>query len=179
MLYFAATLSLTALPAIRIARDDERDAIAALTTRAYREYAAIMDPLAWEGLESAVRAALASNDPIERIVATNDDHIVGSVFLYPPASRAYSFTDARADWPELRLLAVAPAWRGRGVARALVVECIRRARAMGAEELGLHTSCSMHAAIELYRHMGFVRAPERDFRPPGAELVEGYRLMLR
>jgi hypothetical protein len=26
--------------------------------------------------------------------------------------------------------------------------------------------------------MGFVRAPEHDFRPDGAELVEGFRLPL-
>lgn len=42
----------------------------------------------------------------------------------------------------------------------------------------MHTSVSMRAAIRLYERMGFVRAPEHDFRPPGAELVEGYRLRL-
>lgn len=167
------------MTAIRTARDDERPAITALTLRAYREYATIMDPLAWGGLDVAVRTALDSDERAERIVAESDGQIVGSVFLYPPASRAYDFADAGAEGPELRLLAVAPEWRGRGIARALVVECIRRARAMGAGELGLHTSRSMVAAIELYRHMGFVRAPERDFRPPGAEVVEGYRLALR
>jgi hypothetical protein len=36
----------------------------------------------------------------------------------------------------------------------------------------------MATAIDLYRRMGFVRAPELDFQPPGAELVEGFRLAL-
>jgi ribosomal protein S18 acetylase RimI-like enzyme len=49
---------------------------------------------------------------------------------------------------------------------------------MGARELGLHTSASMRAAMRMYERMGFVRAPEYDFRPPGAELVEAYRLPL-
>jgi ribosomal protein S18 acetylase RimI-like enzyme len=57
-------------------------------------------------------------------------------------------------------------------------ECVRRARRAGADALGLHTSRSMRAAIRLYERMGFVRAPERDFRPEGAELVEAYRLPL-
>jgi ribosomal protein S18 acetylase RimI-like enzyme len=68
--------------------------------------------------------------------------------------------------------------RGRGVGRALVAECVRRARAMGAAALGLHTSASMTAAIALYEGLGFVRTPEHDFRPEGAELVTGYRLDL-
>ena len=37
---------------------------------------------------------------------------------------------------------------------------------------------SMAAALRMYGRMGFVRAPEHDFRPPGAELVEAYRLPL-
>ena len=57
-------------------------------------------------------------------------------------------------------------------------ECVRRARSAGAHELGLHTSRSMRSAIRLYTRLGFTRAPERDFQPPGAELVEGYRLAL-
>ena len=67
---------------------------------------------------------------------------------------------------------------GLGVGHALVDECVRRARRAGAAELGLHTSESMRVARRMYERMGFERAPERDFRPGGAELVEGYRLRL-
>src|SRR5919206_501883 len=105
--------------------------------------------------------------------------LVGSVLLYPPAADAYAGSAARVRWPEVRLLAVAPEARGTGVGRTLMDECVRRARAMGAAELGLHTSASMRAAMRMYERMGFVRAPEFDFRPPGAELVEAYRLDLR
>jgi GNAT superfamily N-acetyltransferase len=164
---------------IRDALPDERGAIASLTLRAYGEYAAIMDPLAWDGLESAINAALSSDDRIDRIVALDDAGIVGSVLLFPPAIQAYAFSRERGAWPELRLLAVAPEARGKGVGEALVNECIRRARAIGAHELGLHTSRSMRSAMRLYERMGFVRAPERDFHPPGTEVVEGYRLPLR
>src|SRR4051794_31835351 len=125
---------------IRDARPDEHEAITALTIAAYRQYATIMGPLAWEGLDRAVRAALATTDSVERIVAENDGEIVGSVLLFPAAVQAYDFIDARVAAPELRLLAVADGWRGKGIGEALVNECVRRARASGASELGLHTS---------------------------------------
>jgi GNAT superfamily N-acetyltransferase len=163
---------------VRDARDDERAAIRDLTMRAYAEYATVMTPSAWAALDGAVRAALASDERMDRLVAERDGRLVGSVLLYPPAADAYAGSAARVRWPEVRLLAVAPEARGAGVGRALMDECVRRARAMGAAELGLHTSASMRAAMRMYERMGFVRAPEYDFRPPGAELVEAYRLDL-
>ena len=163
---------------VRDAREDERDAIRELTLRAYEEFATVMTPSAWAGLEQAVRAALASSAEADRIVAERDGALVGGVMLYPPAADAYGGAVERASWPEVRLLAVAPEARGLGVGRALMDECVRRARRAGATALGLHTSASMRSAMRIYERMGFVRAPEYDFRPAGAEVVEGYRLAL-
>ena len=167
---------------VRDAGPSDRDAIRGVTLEAYAEYARLMEPSAWAGLERAVRTALAADAPdVHRIVAEHAGAVVGSVMLYPPATDAYhgeAGEGAEAAWPELRLLAVSRAARGLGVGRLLVDECARRARAMGSTDLGLHTSESMRAARRLYESMGFVRAPEHDFRPEGAELVEGYRLRL-
>lgn len=163
---------------IRDARDEDREAVRELTLAAYAEYAEVMEPSAWAGLYGAVRAALESDAAMDRIVAEHGGRIVGCVMLFPPRVQAYGELAGAARAPELRLLAVSPAARGLGVGRALVDECIRRARRMGATELGLHTSKSMEVAMGLYRRMGFVRAPEADFQPEGAELVEGYRLPL-
>jgi putative SOS response-associated peptidase YedK len=44
------------------------------------------------------------------------------------------------DWPIVRMLVVDPAARGRGVGRALMDECCRRARRDGSRVLALHTS---------------------------------------
>lgn len=161
---------------IRDARADEREAVRALTMAAYAEYAAIMEPSAWDGLRGAMLAGLATEQPVERIVAELDGELVGSVMLYPPAVSAYGDLGGSAAAPELRLLAVAGSARGLGIGRALVDECVRRARRTGADALGLHTSKSMRVAIGMYERMGFVRAPEHDFRPPGGELVTAYRL---
>lgn len=164
---------------IRDARADELPAIAELTRLAYREYATIMTPPAWAGLSSAIENALASDQSVQRIVAEENGRIVGSAMLYPPAANAYGDDVHSVSWPELRLVSVATEARRRGIARSLVNECVRRARAAGATEIGLHTSHSMQAAMRMYRSMGFERAPEHDFQPPGAELVEAYRLKLR
>lgn len=164
---------------VRDARPDERAAVAKITMRAYAEFATVMRPEAWRGLERAVRVALQST-VAERIVAesVDDGVLLGSVMLFPPASAAYGDLAAAASGPELRLLAVTPEARGLGVGQALVEECIRRARASGAAEIGLHTSASMQAAMRMYQRFGFERVPERDFQPPGAEVVQGYRLVL-
>lgn len=163
---------------VRDARPDERDAVRDLTLRAYAEFATVMTPAAWAGLDAAVRSALESDAPADRIVAERGGALVGSVMLYPPAVDAYGGLAGRVRWPEVRLLAVAPEARGDGVGRALMNECVRRARAAGATDIGLHTSASMRSAIRIYTRMGFVRAPEHDFQPEGAEVVEGYRLPL-
>src|SRR5215207_8031961 len=165
-------------PLVRTARLADRGAIARLTLAAYREYATSMAPDAWRALDQAIRSSLADDTNVTRLVAELHGAIVGSAALYAPDSAAYGSLASLTPWPEVRLVAVDPAVRGRGVARALVEECIMRARTSGATALGLHTSRSMHAAKKLYEHMGFVRDPEHDFQPPGAELVEGYLLRL-
>ena len=144
----------------------------------YAEAAALVGAADAATLARPVRAALDSGEPAERIVAEHAGELVGSVMLFPPASDAYAGAAGRANWPELRLLAVAPEARGLGVGRVLVEECVRRAHRAGAAELGLHTSASMRVAMRLYERMGFVRAPEYDFQPEGAEVVEAYRLPL-
>lgn len=164
---------------VRDAHDGERGIIREVTLAAYAELARVMEPPAWAGLDGAVRAALDTEVPgVERIVAERAGKVVGSVMLYHPSTDAYGGAVKRVSWPELRLLAVSPAARGAGVGQALVDECVRRARAMGAGELGLHTSHSLRAAVRMYERMGFVRAPEFDFQPEGAELVMAYRLPL-
>ena len=163
---------------VRGARADERSAVRELTLRAYAEFASIMDPVSWAELDGAVRGALASQAPSQCIVAADHERLIGSVMLYPAHADAYGDLARAVDSPEVRLVAVAPDARGRGVARALMEECIRRARASGAAMLSLHTSRSMRTAMALYARMGFERDPRTDFQPPGAELVEGYRLRL-
>lgn len=165
---------------IRDATDADWKEASEVTRRAYSEFAFVMEPDAWIELSEAIESALKSILPHDRIIALEGGKIVGSVLLFAPSAKLYGGapTNVTGEGPELRALAVSRDARGKGVARALVDECIRRARASGAKELGLHTSRSMRAARRLYDHLGFERVPERDFHPSGAEVVEGYRLKL-
>lgn len=162
---------------VRDAEPEERDVVVELTRMAYAEFQSVMKPGAWRGLANAIEEVLANSGPAEIIVALEEDQIVGSVFLYPGGSSPYPDEPALTE-PEFRLLSVRPTHRGKGFGRALVNECVNRSRAAGAKAIGLHTSASFKDAIALYRKMGFERAPERDFQPPDAEVVEGYCLTL-
>ena len=162
---------------IRDARPDEREKVRTLTRLAYDEFSTTMSPEAWRALHAAVERVLHDSGAGECIVADDEGRIVGSVFLYPADVAPYDGGNVQ-PLPELRLLAIAPNARRRGIGRALVDECIRRSKMSGAAALGLHTSKSLGAAIAMYEAMGFRRVPERDFQPEGAELVQGYQLAL-
>jgi predicted N-acetyltransferase YhbS len=161
---------------IRDARADDQDAIRDVTLSAYQEYAAIMQ-VHWEGYRQGILATLANVKPAEQIVAEQDDTIVGAVLLFPAGTVLTTPNGASVTltWPEVRLLAVAPATRGHGIGAALVRECMRRARQSGAAALTLHTTDMMQVAMSMYEQMGFVRASELDFHPAPEITIKGYR----
>jgi ribosomal protein S18 acetylase RimI-like enzyme len=162
---------------IRDARADELDTVASVMVAAYEEYIppdATGDVLAYREEIRDVRSRLAH---ATLIIATEGDRILGAVTYFPDAG-----ADTHAGWPHgwavIRLLAVHPTARGRGIGRALTDECIRRARASGARAVGLHTTVFMAVAREMYERMGFVRAPRFDFTPMPGILVMAYELIL-
>ena len=165
---------------IRDATSADYAAMRSLTLEAYEPYAQTMPEAAWGALYQAVTSVLNNLDAqeAEKIVAERSDQIVGSVLLYPPTEEDSYGQGKEATHPELRLLAVAPQARGLGIGRTLVDECIRRAKAMRATKLGLHTSDYMDVATALYLKLDFVRAPEADFEAAGPHTVKGYQLEL-
>lgn len=164
---------------IRDARSNDRGAIETVTLAAYEQYAALM-PAHWDGYRRNILATLAATLPEAQIVAEEDGRVVGSVLLYPAGSamaRPGGGSITLVE-PEVRLLAVAPAARGRGVGVTLMDECIRRARQSGAAALTLHTTDIMQAAMRLYERLGFRRAPELDIQAAPGVTIKGYRLGL-
>ena len=160
---------------VRDARPEDRAAIEAVTLSAYQQYATAL-PAVWDAYRRNIVATLADFAPADQLVAEEDGRIVGAVLLYPGAAMAAG-APAR-QWPEVRLLAVAPDARGRGIAAELMQACAARARRSGASALALHTTDVMTAAIRLYERLGFERAPDLDFEPAPGIVAKGFRLAL-
>jgi predicted N-acetyltransferase YhbS len=140
---------------------------------AYAQYAADLAPAFWQQYEVDLRDVASRAQEATVLVAEEDGRIVGAVGLYPRSE----------VWPEgwagIRVLAVSPAHRRRGIGRALVEECIRRADALGAKAIGLHTVGFMAGASELYASLGFRRLPAFEFRGESGTLVLAFGLALR
>ncbi|TMK20889.1 MAG: GNAT family N-acetyltransferase [Actinobacteria bacterium] len=158
---------------VREASPAEIDAVADLLAAAYIEYEPGSRDAAfraeWDRYFAEIRDVSGRRDDGSILfVALDGDRIVGSATFYPPGSTE----DRPPGWAGVRLVGVHPDARGRGVARALTEECLRRARADGATAVGLYTSTIMTAARRLYERIGFVREPEHD-----REFVPGLTLM--
>ncbi len=165
---------------VRKAEDGDREAVLQVTLAAYQEYAAVMPPLHWRLYRENIIATLADTGEAQQLVATLDRQVVGTVLLYWQGMAPGEAGSGRPAlrWPEVRLLAVDPQWRGRGIGETLMMACIELARLAGAQALTLHTNDMMVAAVRLYLRMGFERAPELDFSPVEGVVIKGYRFDL-
>lgn len=77
----------------------------------------------------------------------------------------------------IRLLGVDPAFRMRGIGRALTLTCIGLARARGHAQVVLHTTRAMPVAWGHYLRLGFARSHDLDFSQHGLTVM-GFRLEL-
>ncbi|MFB3162201.1 GNAT family N-acetyltransferase [Neobacillus sp. 179-J 1A1 HS] len=164
---------------IREAKEKELPYIREQRVNAYVEHSAKIPEGHWLALKQAILSEGDTLPGVERIVADIDGEIAGSVVLFPAKIDAYDGNVEVLDYPEIRMLAVSPEMRGKGVASALVSECIQRAKARGYQSIGLHTGEFMETAMNLYERLGFERLPQYDFEPANdGIIVKAYRLSL-
>jgi ribosomal protein S18 acetylase RimI-like enzyme len=147
---------------VRLASPDEYNAVGRVTLDAYVADGFLVadDDYAAELLDAATRGREA-----ELVVALDDEtaDVIGTVTYCPPGS---PWRELGSDGEgEFRMLAVAPANRGRGVGRALVQYCIDRTAQLGLSGLTICSLPEMTTAHRLYERFGFRRAPERDWHP--------------
>lgn len=159
---------------VREAAPGEYGAIADLTVDAYREFRAAIGPELWEAYELDLRAVPERAREAVILVAEEASSLVGAAAYYRPGYRQMQWFPKEHAW--LRVLAVSPAQRGRGIGRMLTEECIRRARSEGASGLGLHTTHLMTTARAMYEQMGF--QVEEEFETDGGIKVWQYLLPL-
>ncbi len=172
-----AALSIENGLCLRDARPDELDKIASLLRDAYQEYERSLPPNIWQGYLQNIVDVRSRLDVAELIVAELKSERVGAVTLYlnvadsPPGGWP-------KGWAGVRLLAVHPSYRHKGIGHALMDECFGRCRQRGIRNIGLHTTIIMEVARGMYERMGFVRVPEYDFHPRPEVTVMAYRFDL-
>lgn len=166
-------------------RPEEAGAVVDLLMAANEEHLARFPPPIDEAYRQELASVPGRLGAGEVYVAEVGGELAGTVTFFP---------DAGLDghpWPPggaaVRFLAVAPPARGQGVGGALLGACVDEARRRGASFVGLHTAPFMDAAVRLYEHHGFSRAPRHDFDPDlyygrgrseGDERVRGLAYML-
>lgn len=161
---------------IREAKRDEVHLLKEQRLAAYQDFQQELSPKNWGQLESNLAFANNMEPGVEVFVAEIGWEIVGSVMLFPANSYSYSNEKEMTKYPEIRLLAVTPEYRSRGVGKALVEHCIDISKIRKQKSIGLYTGCFMKHAIELYEKMGFKRISSLDFKPLNDEFtVKAFR----
>ena len=146
---------------VRDAVPADYPAIRDVVIAAYRQYAGLIAP----EIFSAYLADLLDLDTHARhgrlFVVEADHWVCAFGAWYPDAS--VQGVGLPPGWASGRALAVHPAARGNGAARALLAtgECL--ARQAGAPVLAFHTVSFMTGAIALYERLGYCRAPQFDY----------------
>jgi GNAT superfamily N-acetyltransferase len=146
---------------VRDAVPADYPAIRDVVIAAYRQYADLIAP----DIVSAYLADLLDLDTHARhgrlLVVETCGWICAFAAWYPDAS--VQGVGLPAGWVSGRALAVHPAARGTGAARALMATGERLARETGAPVLAFHTVSFMTGAVAFYERLGYRRAPEFDY----------------
>src|SRR5207253_10813577 len=117
---------------IREAREGELDGAGRVTQAAWREFERSGDP-AWVAYFERLGDARARAARAVVLVAVQDGVVIGTATL--ELERTLEDAELAAHEARMRMLAVAPESRGRGVGRKLVEACLERARAVGKTEV--------------------------------------------
>jgi GNAT superfamily N-acetyltransferase len=163
---------------VRDARPEELDKISVLLKEAYQQYQSMLPSDAWNYYLEDMMNVRSRFDESQLIIAEVNKQLAGAVTLYLNARSSTQEAWPRG-WAGIRLLAVRPSYRKRGIGRALMEECLQRCREKGITTVGLHTTEMMYVARRLYERMDFIRAPKFDFHPRPGVVVMAYKLDLK
>jgi GNAT superfamily N-acetyltransferase len=145
-------------------QEQDRETVRQLLIVSYSQYEKeYTNPDVWLNYLSNIRASV-DNPEIDRILVAKTGHsILGTLQLFESSEKAYGRPELEIFSPIVRLLAVHPEARGRGVAQALLKESLHYAKTKGAESLYLHSTDLMKKAIQLYEWLGFKRDESKEF----------------
>ncbi len=137
---------------IRLAQLDEMEPVASIAYRAFRSFRLRVDPQIPESRARHSRREWVRNGFKGRAeaiyVAENENRLVGFVLL---RSKTGAMNEKIG---EIELIAVDPAWQGRGIGKALVARAIQHYQGK-TSEIHVGTQAKNLQAIGLYTRMGF------------------------
>lgn len=157
---------------VRPALPDELDAVGELTAAAY-----LADRPVGDDYLALLRDARTRSEVAELLVAVDSDGgLLGTVTLVGPDGDEQWRETSPHDAATMRMLAVAPSARRRGIGRLLTQACVDRCAQRGWRSLCLLTLTSMTAAQSLYASYGFVRDESLDVEISPEIVLIGYRI---
>ncbi|MFJ8066943.1 GNAT family N-acetyltransferase [Psychrobacillus sp. NPDC096426] len=167
---------MTSVLTIDTLKENDKVAVGRLLVESYAQYQDSYANLQ-DWLDYASDLASSVNNPqVEKfLVAKDGEDVLGTLQLFTNSEMAYNRPELEIYSPIIRMLAVSPAARGKGIAQALIRESIAYAHAVGADHIYLHTSDKMSKAIRLYEYLGFKRDTSKEFNKLNF-LVKCYRL---
>jgi len=145
-------------PTIRLARADDAALVHRLTQQAFEEYRGRLDPpsSAHDETEAVVAAALEKGGAL---LAFIDGAAVGAARFVPEDDHLY-----------IGRVAVPPAWRGKGVAMALMLALEQHARRLGIGAIELGVRESLPSNVRLYEKLGYA-VIRREPHPRNIEFI--------
>lgn len=158
---------------IRELATEDFERLGAITYQAYQTIEGLPiqtdHPFNVELCDVAGRAATPGNLMLGAYNSATDE-LLGGVTL------TFEFYSKQPPYPlideaGIRMLAISPQAAGGGVGRALMHECIVRAKQAGKQRIILHSIGAMTAARKLYQSMGFYRVSELDLERGNVEIL--------
>jgi ribosomal protein S18 acetylase RimI-like enzyme len=163
---------------IREARPEDDAAVGELLIEAYAtQYAAkLPEVVVTEERKRTLRDVASKRAGAWVLVAEVDGEVVGTVTLFPPgAPDSEAWTPNTAD---LRHLATAVRYHGKGLSVPLMDAAERLARQRGLDAVALHVRKGNTGVARMYQRRGYARTPEGDLVLPTLSL-EAYLLRLK
>jgi len=133
----------------------DREKVQHLLVESYRQYGQHFTLEEWTDYVNALVSSIDNSNANLILVAKDGEEVLGSLQVFESSEKAYDLPELQIFSPIIRMLAVHPNARNRGVAQKLLKEVIRRAAVQGAESIYLHTPDFMSEAKRLYEKFGF------------------------
>ncbi|WP_160719317.1 GNAT family N-acetyltransferase [Bacillus sp. USDA818B3_A] len=144
--------------------EEEKETVRKLLVESYQQYEhEYNNAQVWEEYLTNIKASVDNPDVEKILIAKSEDKILGTLQLFSSSDKAYQRPELQISSPIIRLLAVHPDARGRGIAQELLKAGLQYARSQGVKQLYLHSGDKMQRAIRLYEWFGFKRDHAKEF----------------